>query len=77
MFEVFRASIYIIAFLAFTGANLYGAVLTGERTLFGAYYFAIILGFLVYFLMTRKTRKRMKGILKNAKSELRGENNVK
>ncbi|MFE5473845.1 hypothetical protein [Bacillus safensis] len=74
MFKVFRASIYIIAFLAFTGANLYGAVLTGERTLFGAYYFAIILGFLVYFLMTRK---RMKGILKNTKSELRGENNVK
>lgn len=73
MFEVFRAFIYIIAFLAFTGANLYGAVLTGERILFGAFYFAIISGFLGYFLITRK---RMKGILKNAKSEIRGENNV-
>ncbi len=29
-FEAFRAFIYILAFLAFTAANLYGAVLTGE-----------------------------------------------
>ncbi|MED5094518.1 hypothetical protein [Bacillus safensis] len=76
MFEVFRAFIYIIAFLAFTGANLYGAVITGDRILFGAHYFVIISGFLGYFLITRKTRKRMKELLKNAKSELRGENNV-
>lgn len=53
-FEVFRAFIYLIAFLAFTAANLYGAVLTGERILFGAFYFAIISGFICYFVMTRR-----------------------
>lgn len=53
-FEAFRAFIYILAFLAFTAANLYGAVLTGERVTFGAYYFAIISGFICYFVMARR-----------------------
>lgn len=57
LFEAFRAFIYLIAFLAFTAANLYGAVLTGERTLFGAYYFAIISGFICYFVMTRRSSR--------------------
>lgn len=54
LFEAFRAFIYLIAFLAFTAANLYGAVLTGERIFFGAFYFAIISGFICYFVMTRR-----------------------